>query len=333
MKPGLSVKDMAKEACYYSGAAKLLFSAAKYSALPRLFIFNYHRVCHVSNNRNHYLELTQAVSEQHLRFIKNNFVTVSLTKGMQEINKETARGVYATITIDDGYLDNYTYAYPLLKKYNIPATIFLTTDFINGKQMFWWDKVLNIVSSMEPNELEIYIDSEKYHFNLNGQVNRRDIAKYINTILMAKDEKVIKATVKWLEDEYKAAEKAGGYPILGWKEIREMKEGGISFGSHTKTHRNLCLLRDDEILAELKDSKKAIEDALDMEISEFAYPFGIFDERVKRLVRQAGFSCARTILQAYNTKDTDMYYLNAVPADLLLSASSFAARCLRINYT
>ena len=93
MKADLSVKDMAKEVCYYSGVAKLLFSLSKYSSPARLFIFNYHRVCHVSNNCNHYLELTQAVFEQHLRFIKNNFVTVSLTKGMQEINKETARGV------------------------------------------------------------------------------------------------------------------------------------------------------------------------------------------------------------------------------------------------
>jgi peptidoglycan/xylan/chitin deacetylase (PgdA/CDA1 family) len=222
------------------------------------------------------------------------------------------------------------YAYPLLKKYAIPATIFLTTDFIDTKQMFWWDKVFNIVTSLESDELEIYIDSEKYHFNLDSQVARRDIAKYINTILLAKDEKVIKAAVKYLEDEYRAAGKAGGYPILGWKEIREMKEGGLSFGSHTKTHRNLCLLRDDEILAELKGSKKIIEDALDTEISEFAYPFGIFDERVKRLVSQAGFSCARAISTGYNTRHTDMYYLNAVPAGLLLSAGSFAARCTSV---
>jgi peptidoglycan/xylan/chitin deacetylase (PgdA/CDA1 family) len=201
----------------------------------------------------------------------------------------------------------------------MPATIFLATDFIGRDHEFWWQKVFSAILSSKHDSVDIRVDSERLHFDLDGRADRRDAAKYVNNILMNKDEKTIEDAVKDMGD-------SAGNPMLSWEQIKEMKEAGINFGSHTSTHRNLCLLSDKEVLSELKDSKKEIEKALNAEISEFSYPFGLFDERVKGLVKNAGFKCARTLSKGYNTENTDRFVLKAINAGSFLNTSFLAAR-------
>jgi peptidoglycan/xylan/chitin deacetylase (PgdA/CDA1 family) len=79
---------------------------------------------------------------------------------------------------------------------------------------------------------------------------------------------------------------------LGWEEMREMQGAGIEFGSHGASHRDLRCLGKEELMRELADSKHALEDGLGREVSSFCYPFGRYDQRVRRAVIEAGYRCA-----------------------------------------
>lgn len=76
---------------------------------------------------------------------------------------------------------------------------------------------------------------------------------------------------------------------LSWKELSELVYHGFSIGSHTSNHSKLTSLNNRTIKFELQESKKIIEDRLDLPVTLFAYPFGDFNERVKRIVRESGY--------------------------------------------
>jgi peptidoglycan/xylan/chitin deacetylase (PgdA/CDA1 family) len=132
----------------------------------------------------------------------------------------TGDGKNVVITFDDGYLDNYSQAFPILRKYGFCATIFMVTDLV-GKMSVW------------------------------------DTPRPVQ--------------------------------LMGWSQVKEMAERGISFQSHTRTHPNLQTLDDGAVMNELLGSRKKLEDILGFPVRHLAYPYGRFDQRVIRLVGMAGY--------------------------------------------
>ncbi len=297
-------KDIAKDLFYYLGLSRSLFWISRFSRYPKWLIFTYHRISCASRN-NDYLSVPSDAFEKHVRFMKDNFKTVSMLDGLKALQKGDPKEIYATINLDDGYMDNYLYAYPILKKYHVPATIFLTTDFIGKSHVFWWDRVFKI---------------------LDGTPQRSHAADSINGILKDKNKKEREDFIKDLEARYPSTQNPEPSVMLGWDEIKKMQGSLISFGAHTKTHRDLCTLDDDEALRELAGSKKEIEEKLGTEIAEFSYPFGTFDERVKALVKKAGFAYARTSLKGFNRPSTDRFLLTNIGTGSLLKVSFLASR-------
>ncbi len=82
--------------------------------------------------------------------------------------------------------------------------------------------------------------------------------------------------------------------LLSLDRISEMSRHGIIFGSHTRTHENLTQCTDDQLLNEVVNSKKIIEDMLGLEVKHFCYPFGAVNQRVADTVKQAGYQTACT---------------------------------------
>jgi len=75
-------------------------------------------------------------------------------------------------------------------------------------------------------------------------------------------------------------------PILTTEQIKEMAEAGIDFGSHSFSHRSLTRLDVEELKKDVKQSKKVLEELLGKQIVSFSYPYGAFNETIKRIVRQ-----------------------------------------------
>jgi len=316
---------VAKDLCYYLGVPQFLLRYSNFLKSPKLLILNYHRVCS-SFKKNEYLGISAGIFEQHIRFLKDNFKMVSMQDGLRLLHAGNSGKNYAAINLDDGYMDNYLYAYPILKKYNVPATIFLITDFIGKDHIFWWDRVFNAVFSIKSGDADIDMGTNIIYSKLNDISEKIKLANRINKILANKPADEIERFVAALEKKFTSIKEITSCLMLGWKEIREMNQNGISFGSHTKTHSNLCLLKDSEALEELMDSKKVIEQNLRTENCAFCYPFGAFDERIKSLVQRAGFRHARSTLKGFNNRNSDRLTLASIGAETLSKASFLANR-------
>ncbi|MBU1061872.1 MAG: polysaccharide deacetylase family protein [Candidatus Omnitrophica bacterium] len=329
-------KDIAKDLLYYTGISRSLLWILRISGCSMWLIFTYHRVSGDSRN-NGYLSIPDYLFEQHVRFIKHNFKVVSMLDGLETLQQGNSKDIYATINLDDGYMDNYLYAYPILKKYHVPATVFLATDFIGKRHIFWWDRVFRVVSSRRVNSIEFHMDSKKMRFSLDGMQKRFFVTNRINSFLKTKSEKEREIFIKDLEKSYPPVQDTVPAVMLGWDEIKKMMGGYISFGAHTKTHRDLRTLDDEEVLEELRGSKKEIEKRLGTEIAGFSYPFGVFDERVKALAEKAGFKYARTTVQGFNHSGTDRFLLINITVGgpnvkLSFLASRISARLLKIGW-
>jgi peptidoglycan/xylan/chitin deacetylase (PgdA/CDA1 family) len=302
-------KNIAKDLLCYTGMPGFLLRFYRAGKKPVLLIFRYHRIS-VSVEKKEYMGMPLDVFEQQMAFIKSNFKVVPMAEGLRIMSEGGSSGIYASINFDDGYMDNYTHAFPILKKYSMPATVFLTTNFIGKSHAFWWDEVFNAVSSR-------HIGGEK-------------MADAANRELTGKKEEEIEYFIEELRGKTSGARTPELSQMLGWDEIREMNKHNISFGGHTKTHRNLCLLDDDEINDELIGSKNIIEKNIGQNIKEFSYPFGKFDKRVRSLVIEAGYECARTSIKGINDKNTDKYALVSVDTGAMAKLSHLKIRIASI---
>lgn len=319
-------KNMTKDVLYRTGISGFLLRLLRQKRYPKLLIFSYHRICR-SMRDYEYMAIPQDIFESQVRFIKNNFRIVSMSEGLQTLYGDDPRDVCAAINFDDGYMDNYLFAYPILKKYNVPAAIFLVTDFIGKRHIFWWDNIFSILYSLKSQDMKVDIDSKTFRFRLNGISQIKQATDSIDSFLSTKNEEKIKSLIGTFEKKY-SSRKVEPISMFGWDEIKEMSRGGISFGSHAKTHRNLCSLKDDEVREELAGSKKKIEKMIGLEVDGFAYPFGVFDERVKRFAKEAGFKYARTSFNGINHRDSDKFLLGVINLDFLDRTSFMASRIL-----
>ncbi len=208
----------------------------------------------------------------------------------------------AVITFDDGYYSNYEFAFPILNSLGLPATIFLTTDFIEHKHPLWVDAVEYAVSHARCNVSESKI---LYAAKFKSMVKR-----------LPPDSQP--AAVRELEDKMgvrlsEAEQPPKIYQPLQWKEIGEMlKSRIITFGSHTHTHAILSRYSDANLLEELSLSKKMIEDRTGDSCKLFCYPNGEegdFNQQTKKALQDTGYLCGLTSVEGFNDALSDAFEL------------------------
>lgn len=199
------------------------------------------------------------------------------------------------ITFDDGYKDNYRFVFPVLKKYDVPATIFLSTGNIGTGKLFWWDKVSYIIQHTNLDQLyleelgkfSIRSERERSHANLIANDRLKMFPGEMRDHLI--DDLLTISDVEIPDD-------LGEELILSWDEIREMSNYGIAFGAHTVNHPTLTNLPLEQAAWEIIQSKNDIERMIGHQVTEFSYPHGDINADIAKLVEASGFACAVTIL-------------------------------------
>ena len=311
----MRAKNLAKYIYSYSGMERCMLWLLRNSRIPLFVPIVYHRVC-LSMDSYEYMSVPVDIFDSHIKFIKDNFEVVTMTDGLNLLCEERRKGIYVSINLDDGYMDNYEHAFPIIKKYGLSATVFLTTDFIGQKHLFWWDEVFQIMRYF----------GQKHPSIKSGDILRNAYrADRINAFLMNKKESEIKDFLDKLRNQPRINENITSIQMLGWREIKEMAESGLNFGLHTKTHRNLCFMENSEIRKELIGSKLELEKNTGIKQAGFCYPFGIYDNRVRNLVKDAGFDYARTCIKGSNCKNTDRFELRSIDASFLLNKTLFTS--------
>jgi peptidoglycan/xylan/chitin deacetylase (PgdA/CDA1 family) len=204
----------------------------------------------------------------------------------------------ALITFDDGYLDNYTKAYPILRKYDLPALIFLTSGHIDTDQPFYWD--LAAYCFHHTTQDHVAFPDRKDQFWTNESEKELVSTAWIES--MKKIPNVGKK--KWvaqLPQTLKVSVPSNFFRnlMMNWDQVREMNKNRIEFGGHTINHPILSRVPLDEAFDEIDGSRKKIEDELGREVQSFAYPNGMsdnFNSDIEKAVARAKYQAAFTLL-------------------------------------
>jgi peptidoglycan/xylan/chitin deacetylase (PgdA/CDA1 family) len=206
------------------------------------------------------------VFEQQMKLIQKRVVPLeeSVEPGFDRSSKTIA------VTFDDGYLDNFTYAFPILKRNNIPATIFLSTGNIDKRVNFWWDRIDFLVANTSRKHIEY--DGVEYDLITHNQ-KRKAYRAIFHTV--ERQEHHLDIVMKKLEETFDATTPPEDCLLMTWDHVKEMSASGITFGSHTCTHKRLSLIGDNHIIKkELLQSKKTLREVIGDKRFGFAYPYG-----------------------------------------------------------
>lgn len=305
-----SIKTVASAA-----KAKVGFAA---TAPGSVNIIAYHRVvadiAKAEKEAIYGLVVSTATFRRHCELLRKSFDVVSLEAARRFLNdnRKVARPL-AVITFDDGYLDFYEEAFPVLNEIGLPATVFLPTNYIGQNKPLAHDRIYWLVK--QALEKSVSLAGALSRAGVSGKItkeftNRRDVLKLTDLIVYLPDdlrEKAIFEMEKELGGEFEDYPRE--YQLLTWEMVREMSRKGIGFGAHTANHVVLPLENESAIKAEIADSKKILEMHLGDEVVSFAYPNGEYNAGVKQFVAQAGFQVAVTTEKRINHPGADLFAL------------------------
>jgi peptidoglycan/xylan/chitin deacetylase (PgdA/CDA1 family) len=208
------------------------------------------------------------------------------------------------VTFDDGHADNFTHAFPVLQALRMPATIFLSSSYMGRQETFWFDALAFRLYRTARTELAL--ETLGLQLELGDVAQRRRAAA---TVLAAMKEVPNAHRLAALRE---LADKSGVPGPLGearsmplsWGQVRQMRDGGVEFGSHAMSHPILSQLDDAELHAELAGSKAEIEREVGRPVETLAYPVGgenAYDARVVSVARECGYRFGLTYVRGMNS--------------------------------
>ena len=191
------------------------------------------------------------------------------------------------ITFDDGYLDNYSEALPLLQEFQSPATFFIATDAVGRNEPFWWDVLSELALGAKlPPRIALDIGATRFEWSSTaaapGDEERQTLHRALWARLQAADAVSRRAALAAL------CTQAGFDPrsllsrrAMDIDELRRTQASGlIEIGGHTASHCPLPKRNADEQRAEILASRRQLETLLGRAPTSFAYPYGEFDRTI-----------------------------------------------------
>ncbi len=287
-----------------------------------IYVFNYHRIGNV--NENQFDRAVFSCSSQMLdiqvREIKNNFKVITsndLHQLLQKEKKLTKR--YAMVTFDDGYIDNYSEAFPVLKKYNVSGIFYIAANFIGSNKIPFWDEIAYLLRNSCGKEYQLPCSNNKYLLKADGldKTIRQIIfeAKRLKSIPIID---IVKHMREQFPEAYNALKQEKKRLFMEWHHLAELVEDGMEIGSHTLNHRMLSQLNDEEQQEEIIKSKEIIEEKLSTKVLSIAYPIGryhCFNDYTRLLSQQAGYQFAFNNEPGKNKYVNDRYNINRICVD------------------
>jgi hypothetical protein len=209
-------------------------------------------------------------------------------------------------------------AFPILRRFKVPATVFLTTGYIDSGELTWYDQVRLAFKLTTQSTISLK-DIGGSTVSLKDESSRLSaLRSCLDWLRMTSDPD----RVLWLPKLF--AELRVPRPLelpgtmLRWDEVRRMSKENITFGAHTVTHPVLGGLKSSQLRDEIAGSKQTIEDKLQSPVRHFAYPFGKhsdFTREAKNVVREVGFKTAVTTISGINGPATDRFELRRMGFD------------------
>jgi len=261
--------------------AKVLHSLGLTRVLPRashglLTIFNYHRIR--PNDPSFHTDFddgvfgpTQEQFESQIRWLRDNLRLLSEDELLDIVaSGERPARPCAMITFDDGYLDNYTLARPVLEEYQVPAIFFIPSAAITERTLGWWDQIAYIVKRCARDQVKCQgevLSLRNREKTIHRLLERMKIEPHFQTTRLV-DELTEACGVSPPGRDVQSRE------LMSWEQVKECAAGRIAIGSHGHTHRVLATLSAEQQRQELAASKAEIERQVGRPVRTLAYPVG-----------------------------------------------------------
>ena len=251
---------------------ELLFKLLRLSGLPILFreVIQRNKVTILL-----FHDISKETAEQTFSYLSKNYNIVDLNDFINAIDKRDKTKIAKKaliLTFDDGHIGNYEIL-PVIKKYNIPVTIFLCASIINSNRHFWFKYKNQSISTGRLKHL-----SNKEKLNVLSKVGFEQDKEF---------------------DKPQALQKS---------HIDEMKHH-VNMQPHTLFHPCLPKCDNDEAREEIFNSKEILEREYKLKINTISYPNGDYSERDISLAKEAGYKCGITVDFGFNTIRSDIFKL------------------------
>jgi peptidoglycan/xylan/chitin deacetylase (PgdA/CDA1 family) len=270
------------------------FARARARYVGGAAVLGYHRV---GTDDPHEISVSAEVLAEHLQVIARRARPLPLLDAARALQERSLPRRAVVVTFDDGYADTLSAVLPLVERYRVPVTVFVTTG--NPGSPFWWDDLSHVVLSArnlrEP--LELQLDGRIQRFEagdtLPDSPARRmllgRLADALRSMQRLQRESALQQVREWAGNPPGVPRHRG----LNHDEIRRLAECPlVDIGAHTVTHPVLPLLHVAEQQWEVEESRATLERLTGRRVRSFSYPNGAYSAESRAVVAAAGFSAA-----------------------------------------
>lgn len=289
------------DALHAVGALGLALTVRRSAKLPLLSVVTYHHIYQPTAGYPFDDAVADASPTQfrrQLELLRERCTLVNLAQVIDGLRGVPLPPNPVLIAFDDGYKSNLEVAAPILRDLDVSAVFFIATDFVDERRLYWWEALAYIAKRAPnrrptlayPESTEVDLDAPRALWRLNRIVKHaqhldvtRFVAEFAAAAAVAWDASVERALCDQL--------------IMTWEEVRALARGGMDIGSHTRSHRVLQTVPDDELAAELTGSRELIERQIGKPVRAIAYPVGhsiMAEPRLRKAVVAAGYDIGFT---------------------------------------
>lgn len=254
--------------------------------MDEVIVLMYHGVVKDSWSlaEDNWLQVKESEFRRQMQHLKKHFDVVDLGTAIRETphQQNTSQKPKVAITFDDGYMNNYTVAYPILKELQLPATIFVVTNMIDNNNLFWYDRIRTAMkNSLTTEQITNTIESFKDN-------HPHTIDAIVDQFIINQE---AKGKIKFVDPK----EVSQTYGTLSLEAIHDMGQTGlIKFDSHTSAHEIVIHMKFEEVKESITNSVEKLKKLIptDALASVFCFPNGWFNNTHMRLVQDLGFNGA-----------------------------------------
>lgn len=281
----------ADSALYMSGAA---WAFDKVTRQTGAVILMYHSVAEDEVAKfidppNH---LPKTEFEKQVAFLSQHRNVVSLTElmGQLDAGEEPTAGTVC-ITFDDGYLDNLTVAAPILQKYQLPATLYLPTKYIDRGETHWADTMHQLLEFRTRDRLEM--PSLGFSANLTDKMQRTLIFDKLHGPLLGARYPERQALLQEVREQLQPSQE-GPRLTMNWDDVRDLNQHFPLFniGGHSQCHIDLSAIGGQYAFDEIEGCKLTIQNNLGIDPQHFSFPYARWNMETRSLVKQCGWKSA-----------------------------------------
>lgn len=275
-----------------------------------IYIAMYHYTRDLKNSRYPEIKgLDYTLFKKQIEFFKENFNVVTMEQVIEAANSSSGKlpDRALLLTFDDGYIDNYTAAFPVLKEHHMQGSFFIPGKTITENVLLDVNKIHFILASADIHELlkdllerMNYYRGNEFSYPGNDELfekyavaNRFDcketifVKRILQTVLPEKLRNIIASEIFQKYVGF-AEDKFARELYMNHDQIRLMKNEGMFIGFHGYDHYWLANLTEEELHNDIQKGLDAIEEFIDRKCWVLNYPYGNYSEKVYSYAESCG---------------------------------------------